>query len=94
MSRPGVGLACQRQLEMLAIWGYFKGSGTLSPLPPMAMTTFGTKSHKNITKHHDSADSNHPSANQYNTIHSDKQNCKSHNTSDQVNEITGQTMYI
>ena len=41
MSTQGVGLGCQRLLETLAIWEYFIGSGSLSPLPPPAMTAFG-----------------------------------------------------
>ena len=55
------------------------------------MTKYFKESYKHNKTHNNGTDSTHPSTNQYNTTHSDKHKCKSGNTSDQVNEIIGQT---
>ena len=48
-------------------------------------------SHKHNKLHHTSTDSHDPSTNLNSSFHLHKLKCKSHNTNDQLNEITGQT---
>ena len=55
------------------------------------MTMYFKKSYKHNKSHCTSTDSHHPSVNHNSTIHTDKHKCKSRNTNDQVNNITGQT---
>ena len=54
------------------------------------ITRYFKQSYKHNKTHHSATDSHHASTN-HNTTHSDKHKCKSQNTSDQGNEIFGQT---
>ena len=55
------------------------------------MTKHFKKPYKYNKTHHNSTDSHHANTNQHNTTLSENHKCKSHNTSDPVNEIIGQT---
>ena len=55
------------------------------------MTQYFKKSFKYHKTHHNNTDNHHPSMKYYNATHSNKHRCKSHNTSDHVNEIISQT---
>ena len=49
------------------------------------------KSYQHNKRHYNSSNSHHSSRGYYNAVHSDKHKCKSHNPSNLVNEIIGQT---
>ena len=55
------------------------------------VTKYLKRSYKHNKKHHNNTGSLHPSTNHYNITHSDKHKYKSCSTSDQGNEIIGQT---
>ena len=54
------------------------------------MTRYFKKPYKHNKSHHTSNDNHHPSTNHNSSLHSDKHTCKSHNTNNQIMEITGQ----